>query len=328
MGIPAASAPGGIRLRPLSVSIILCTRDRADDLAQTLAALEQVRLPEGVTAELLILDNGSGGTAAEAVHRASLPRMPPRVIAEPRPGKSHSLNTALAVAGGEILLFTDDDVRPPADWVASLCRPLFGGHADAVAGGVRIAPHLLRPWMTPLHKSLLASTEFVRPENVLMVGANMAFRRGVLDVVPAFDTELGPGTPFGAGEESLFSQQLREAGCAIAPVLDVAVEHHFDPDRLSPTAFRRAMRCYGEQLAYVAYHWEHDPRPFYRRQARNLLREALRRARRPRPDAALRGMTAWDLLRLRGLGFRERYSQERQRPRNYEKRGPVKRDRP
>ena len=322
LGVPAAAFPGSIRLNATSISLILCTRDRLDDLARTLAALEQVRLPDGTAAELLILDNGSG--ASEVVPRAGLPQMPARVLAEPRPGKAYALNSALAAAGGDLLLFTDDDIRPPPDWITRLCRPLLSGEADAVAGGIEIAPSLRRPWMTPLHKSLLASTEFVRPEGISLIGANMAFRRSVLDAVPAFDTELGPGTPYGAGEELLFSLQLYEAGWRITPALDVVVEHHFDSSRLAPNVFRRVMRRYGEQLAYVAYHWEHDPHPFQRRQARSLLREALRRLRHPRPADELCGMTAWDLLRLRGAGFRERYAQERKRPRLYEKRGLVK----
>ncbi|KAA6407127.1 MAG: hypothetical protein FRX48_09193 [Lasallia pustulata] len=52
---------------------------------------------------------------------------------------------------------------------------------------------------------MLASTEGLDPDAPkFMVGANMAFSRRVLEKVPSFDTELGPGA-LGFFDESLFS---------------------------------------------------------------------------------------------------------------------------
>jgi hypothetical protein len=128
-----------------------------------------------------------------------------------------------------MILFTDDDVRPPEDWIDGMCEPILLGKAQAVAGGVRIAPKLHRPWMEALHRGWLASTEGIDPAApYTMFGANMGFSREVLSKVPAFDTELGPGA-LGFGDEMLFSWQLLEAGYQIHGALDVAVEHHFEP---------------------------------------------------------------------------------------------------
>ena len=48
-----------------------------------------------------------------------------------------------------------------------------------------------------------------------LTGANMAFARRVLDKVPGFDRELGPGG-LGFCDDTLFSLQLRTAGFRLA----------------------------------------------------------------------------------------------------------------
>jgi GT2 family glycosyltransferase len=91
-----------------------------------------------------------------------------------------------------------------------------------------------------------------------MVGANMAFHRRVLDKVPGFDVELGPG-PEGLGnfEDTMFSWQLIAAGYKLVGALDVAVEHHFDLTRLAWENVVDSARKMGRSHAFVFYHWRH-----------------------------------------------------------------------
>lgn len=160
----------------MRVSIIIVTRDRAGDLKQTLQAMRQVAVTDGLEAELLVVDNGSSDETANVVMSCEPGSIPVRYTCEPRAGQSIGRNRGLAETTGEMILFTDDDVRPPVDWLSGMCEPMAQGRADAVCGGVRLAPHLLRPWMTQLHRSWLASTEWLTPGAVQsMVGANMAF---------------------------------------------------------------------------------------------------------------------------------------------------------
>jgi Glycosyl transferase family 2 len=66
-------------------------------------------------------------------------RMPVRCVYEPREGKGYAYNTGLAEAKGCIFPFTDDDVRPPANWIDGMCRPILRRAAHWVAGGLRAA---------------------------------------------------------------------------------------------------------------------------------------------------------------------------------------------
>ena len=241
----------------MNASIIIVTRDRAEDLRLTLAAMGGLEVPAGFEVELLVIDNGSSDDTAEVVRSCAIPGISVRYVLEKKPGLSNGRNRGLAEAKGDIILFTDDDVRPPADWIAGMCEPILSGKADAVAGGVRIAPGLLRPWMSPMHRSWLASSEWLesgKPQ--AMVGANMGFSRKVLEKVPGFDSELGAGA-LGSGEESLFSAQLIAAGYRIADRMDLCMEHHFQPSRLKRSSWLDAAEKLGISHAYRGHHWEH-----------------------------------------------------------------------
>ena len=241
----------------MNASILIVTRNRAADLAQTLQAMRNVVIPDSFKAELLVIDNGSTDRTREVVENCDMGGLPLRYIHEPRVGQTVGRNTGMAESTGEVILFTDDDVRPPAGWVIDMCEPIFQGKADAVCGGVRLAPHLIRPWMTHLHRSWLASSEWLTrgaPES--LVGANMAFSRKVLERVPGFDPELGPGAA-GFFDDTLFASQLQVAGYRIHDGMDVSIEHHFEPSRMNRESWLNAAKRRGESQAYVGHHWKH-----------------------------------------------------------------------
>jgi glucosyl-dolichyl phosphate glucuronosyltransferase len=272
-----------------------------------------------------VIDNASTDGTAELVKSSVVGGLTVRYVYEPRQGQSFARNAALAAARGRIIMFTDDDVRPPRDWIEGMCVPLLEGLAYAVAGGVRIAPHLMRPWMGWRHRAWLASTDTIAPDSPpVMIGANMAFSKEVLRKVPAFDTELGPGAA-GFHDETLFSFQLKLAGYKIVSAFGVSVEHHFDESRLTRTNFLDTARKMGYSSAYRAHHWEHREMRRPRRElALALLRLAKWRVQRWREWQDAEGMPEWEMVLLEEVHFYRHYLTQRQRPRNYAKHGLVK----
>jgi glycosyltransferase involved in cell wall biosynthesis len=238
--------------------VVVCTKDRYSDLFETLRSLALVSVPRSWNVEWLLVDNGStDGTANLTPDR--MPGGPWRIVREPHPGLSRARNRALAEARGDILLFTDDDVRAPRDWLSRMVVPIVESAGDAVCGGVRLADHLQTAWLTERHRSWLACTETINPDRPdRLVGANMSFHRRVLSKVPEFDPSLGAGA-LGFHEESLFSWQLAAAGFRIAGALDCQVEHHPSPERITWLAFVNAAHRMGRSSAYVDYHWRHQP---------------------------------------------------------------------
>ena len=307
------------------VTVAICTRNHCESLRQTLGILNHVQIPAGMQCELLVVDNGSADATAEVARTAAPAKFSNRYLFEGRGGKGYAYNAAIAAAAGEIILFTDDDVHVPANWIEGMCAPIIAGRAQAVAGGVKIAAHLQRPWMTWLHKSWLASTECLNPSYPeSIVGASMGYSREVFSKVPAFDVELGPGSK-GFHDESLFAAQLREAGYQIASAFDILAEHHFDESRLQRVNLIDTARKMGASSAYWMHHWEHETVKRPRLEAL-LWRARLHKWRWqhrnewPYPDG-MPELEIWILLEYNKYRY---YLDERRRPRHYNRHGLVR----
>jgi|LauGreDrversion4_2_1035121.scaffolds.fasta_scaffold10605_4 glycosyltransferase involved in cell wall biosynthesis len=298
------------------VSVVIATRDRRESLAATLSALSAVRTPSGLRAEIVVADNGSTTDTAELLAGTPSGGRGVRRVIEPRRGKSRALNAALRTVRSDLIAFLDDDVRPAPDWLERTVDALVTQRADVVAGEVRLAPKLVRDWMTTTHRAWLAETASAREG----VGANLTIRREVLSRVPRFDPELGPGA-LGLWEDTLFLAQARAAGLRIGSAPGAVVHHHFDESRLSRAAWLRHAAAQGRSEAYVSWHWENAPD--HRSLARELalrFRLAARRIRRrrsaPAPD--------WELDLLSGLAFEQQWRRERTRGRAYPRRDALK----
>ncbi len=304
------------------LTIILCTRNRADDLRETLRSLGGVAIPEGCTSELLVVDNASCDHTPQVIAETRLPNMIIRHLHEPKPGQSNARNLGLAEARGEIVIFTDDDLRYPLEWLEAMSGPLLRREADGSSGAMRLAPHLERAWMGPMHRIWLAAP-LEEPDGANFVGANMAFRREVLDKVPGFDPELGPGA-LGFGDDSLFGQQFLEAGYRLVTV-PLRTEHHFLPERLTRASFLGHAKKLGMSGAYTAHHWEHQNMRMARLQLlRKIGQLAVWRGTHRAEVERSEGMHASEMHHLRSLHIYGYSLIERRRPRNYERHGLVK----
>ena len=253
------ASDGGSNSPHHAVTIAICSRNRADELQATLASLQHVEVPKEYDVDLVLVDNGSTDGTREIMHRFHFPAATVKVVREDRTGLSHARNRALLESAGKVLLFSDDDIRFPVDWIKQMAGPILAGKANAVAGGVKLAKSLDRPWATELHRSWLASTESidrVNPER--LVGANMAICRRILEQIGGFNVTLGPGA-LGFGEETLLAKQILALGGTIAPVWEVCVEHHPDLSRLRRDSYLDAAVKMGQSDGYIDHHWHHKP---------------------------------------------------------------------
>ena len=279
-----------------SVSIIICTRDRAASLRETLASIGRSTVPPGLAAELVVVDNGSTDATAAAVHDAGLSNLPVRYVFEPVPGQVQARNAGLrATAASDIVLFTDDDVRVPADWLAGMCAPIFEDRADAVTGGVHFPPDyepLFEKEPFRSRRGWFASTHDFDPAHPhLLVGANMALGRRVVETIGEFDPELGPGA-LGFCDDSLYAWRLLRAGFRLGSAFGASVEHHFDRSRLTRASLLSLARRMGASQGYVMYHWGGEP--------------ALRW---PFQVWRTRAMMGWDRLRAPWMGWSDTVSE-------------------
>jgi glycosyltransferase involved in cell wall biosynthesis len=304
------------------VSIVICTRNRADSLKQTLESIGRCVITADLSVELLVVDNGSTDDTEKVVNATRLSNMPVRYAREPVTGQAQTRNRALHETDCDIFLCTDDDIRAYPQWVEAMCRPIIEGRADATVGSRFIAEHLRRPWLQPAHLEILACSEG-RPETDL-VGANMAFARHVLTRVPEFDTEIGLPRTAG-GEDTLFSRQLSRADFKILPIVDGAVSHHFSPDRLRRSKMREAALKSAINDFYIEYHWMHldPPRPWFIL-VRSIIRLWYWRIRRVHEWCTHESMPAWEKGMIQEVRKNWLYLRCRGERRRYEKFGLTK----
>lgn len=290
-------------------------------LEKTLAAFQSVRVPSGLSVELIVVDNGSVDNTAEVIRNGKHPCMEILLVRESQPGKSRALNTALTTARGEVFLFTDDDIEPAVDWLEKMSKPLLERRCEAVTGRILLAESLQRAWFTPMHEVWLAFVREPASYSPELIGASMGIHRSVFDQIGNFDEELGPGAS-GFGEETLLWRQMKEAGLRVLPVMETYVVHYPESSRLSRASWLVAAARFGRTGAYIMHHWEHSREYFPTVQlfwvrSKLFLRNRLRSA----PVLDDEGCPAWEmsyLVRIEALNW---FIIESRKPRNYEYRG-------
>jgi GT2 family glycosyltransferase len=250
----------GTPLAPhVSVSIVVATRDRPDDLRRCLGALAAQESPR--TVEVVVVDNGPDSGLTPPVV-AEFPGV--RLVTERRPGLAYARNAGFAASRGEVLVATDDDVTMPPGWLEQLVAPFTRPEVGAVTGLVwpesldQPAQRLFEAYgglgrgLRPLH----ADPEWFRsfriraaPTWQLGATANAAVRASVLEEIGMMDEALGPGMPSGVGEDTNLFYRMLQAGWAV----------HYEPRAYVRHRHRatRAALCrqiYGYSKGHVAYH--------------------------------------------------------------------------
>jgi len=254
------------------ISVVICTRDRVDQLEACLSHLDRQDYP---AFEVVVVDNAPTSDAVRILVEARQARMKYRYVVEPRGGLSWARNAGTAAASGEIIAFLDDDEEPDRHWLAGLAGGFAQGDDIGCVTGM-IAPARLDTqvqwWFEMAGGHSMgrgfSSAVFSRhgPQSPLYplppfgAGGNMAFRRDALARVGGFDVALGAGTPALAGEDTLALTLVLLAGYRIAyePAALIRHDHYADMDGLT-----RQLHGYGVGLtAYYMALLRHRPSVF------------------------------------------------------------------
>jgi glycosyltransferase involved in cell wall biosynthesis len=226
----------------MHVTVAICTWNRCSLLAQTLERLTHLRVPSGLEWELLVVNNNSTDSTDE-VASSFRHRLPLRLLAEPRPGKSNALNLVFRESRADCILSTDDDVLVDEAWLSEFAA-CAARHPEAAAFGGPIEPWfpvtpdpvLLEAF--PDLKTGFCGLDYEPVERTLsgddiIFGANWAFRKSRAGTL-RFNPDLGPREDTGRlGEERDFVTRLRHQGEAIVWCPTMHVRHYIDASRMT-----------------------------------------------------------------------------------------------
>jgi glycosyltransferase involved in cell wall biosynthesis len=209
----------------MDISLIICTRNRCQQLGCCLQAVQAISFERPW--ELIVVDNGSTDETAALVDEFSrMASFPVVYVLEPKPGKSNGLNTALGVARGQILAFTDDDCYPASDFLSQTWSCFEDASLGYITGRIMLhdpadAPMAINESTTPLE---FPGRSFIPLGAV--GGGNMAFRRQALLDVSGFDPMLGPGSMFAAAEDLDVAGRASAVGWKGQYRPEIIVRHH------------------------------------------------------------------------------------------------------
>ncbi|MCK1616075.1 glycosyltransferase [Bradyrhizobium sp. 159] len=217
----------------LSASVVICTRDRPEELKKCLSSLPQQSHPPR---EIIVVDNASRDRRTRDVALAAAATY----IREERPGLDIARNAGALHATGDIVAYTDDDVLLHPRWLEQLTRAFDSPQIGAVTGLVlpaELATEAQRHFETywgfgkGYCEQDYDSAAFrshrgqVLPAWDIGAGASMAFRREVFQAVGLFDERLDVGQAGCSGDSEYWYRLL--AGGYTCRYTPASVAFHF-----------------------------------------------------------------------------------------------------
>ncbi|HYG03227.1 MAG TPA: glycosyltransferase [Chryseosolibacter sp.] len=231
------------------VSIVICTRNRAESLATCLEALsKQISKP----AEIVVVDNASTSVSVKHVCK----KFNVRYIREDRVGLDIARNTGAREARHSIIAYTDDDTTPDPLWVYRV-HETFARNPEVaamtgliLAGSLKTEAEIIFEKYWPFNRGFtprVFDDRFFKstlpggpPVWEIGAGANMAFRKTVFDDVGYFDERLDVGAAGCSGDSELWYRILAEN--LVIQYNPLAIVQHFH--RASLDGLKRQLYSY------------------------------------------------------------------------------------
>ena len=222
------------------ISVVVCAYNAADTLDDCLQSLGKLTYPDY---EVILVNDGSRDRT-EAIG-LGYPFL--RVITTSNQGLSAARNTGLSAATGEIVAYTDADVRVDPDWLTYLVQPFLTSDVVA-AGGPNVVPPD-DPWVAQcVARAPGGPTHVLFDDRIAehVPGCNIAVRRGALLAIGGFNPIY-----LRAGDDVDVCWRLQARGWKIGFAPAAHVWHHH---RASVRAYWRQQVGYGEGELWLQPH--------------------------------------------------------------------------
>ena len=250
-----------------SVSVVICTRNRRDDLKK---CLDQLLLSIQERDEIIVVDNAPDNNST-----ASLVAQYNNVtyVLEPKKGLDNARNTGAKAASNQIIAYTDDDVQVATDWVDNIRHAFDDPMTMAVTG--LVIPQSLetrtqyifeRYWgfNRGYQKRVFDKAYFdvMLPYGVpvwdIGAGANMAFRKAAFELVGYFDERLDVGAAGCSGDSEIWYRILASGWNCVYQPMAVAYHEHRKEKKALNNQLYHYMRGNTSSLLIQHEQWGHE----------------------------------------------------------------------
>jgi glycosyltransferase involved in cell wall biosynthesis len=220
----AAHARVRVTAMSLSVSVLLCTRNRPAKLHR---AVDSILANLYRDFELVVVDQSTDEASRAKVESFVDPRIV--YIQTDTVGLSRARNIAIRAARSSIIVFTDDDCVCDSEWLSSIVaeyrrdRSVMGVFGRVVAYGDPV-PGMFCPCLIEALDRRVVDTPVV-PQRALGAGNNMSFKKDVFHQVGLFIESLGAGTRMKSGEDTEFVYRALRQRMKFVYAPDALVHH-------------------------------------------------------------------------------------------------------
>jgi len=196
------------------VAVVVCTRDRPEQLHRCLVALA-----DQPAAEVLVVDSASRRPDTVRVTT----ELCVRCVSVAEPGLALARNVGVRSTSAAVVAFTDDDCIAQPGWITAVAGAMSDRDVGVALGRVAArgsgAPMSVHLDATP--RTLTAADDPSRAGH----GANLAVRRSCWEALAGFDELLGVGGLLRAGEDVDFVWRALRAGWSGRYLPEAVVEH-------------------------------------------------------------------------------------------------------
>ena len=224
------------------ITIAICTYNRADYLRDTLADLRNQTVLDDRT-EIIVINNNSDDHTNKVCDDFDKrnPNIQFRAIKEGNQGLSYARNRAVEESDGDAILYIDDDVILPDNFVETLHQYSATQNTVKASGGkIHVSfdgddPDWIPKQLMPMfgHHDL-GKKDCRYPASNFPRGGNMFIRKEVFQKYGLFDTSLGRiGKSLLGSEEKAFFDRLKQNGEELMYWGDLKLWHRIGDERLS-----------------------------------------------------------------------------------------------
>jgi glycosyltransferase involved in cell wall biosynthesis len=220
------------------VSVIIPTYNRKEILLKCLTSLESQSYPLD-RFEIIVVDDGSSDGTIQLIEEYSKKsKIKIKIIAQENAGPGLARNLGVQNSAGEILGFTEDDIRVDAKWIANAVRYFASNDVDGLEG------------KTLLEDSDESLRAFEKEYRIGFLPCNMFVKKSVFNSIGGYD-----GNYFDANKKLYFREDadfgftLIEKSYKFILAEDVVVFHPAQFFKISDY-YRHVRRYYFDPLLY------------------------------------------------------------------------------